>query len=133
MAQTSLNPFLKKHSMTFVKKQLTLLIFIATLSFTSIHTSEEYPTISIPAPELGGTSNFIFNLVDQTQGSSNPCPHDEVQLLTENKTRLFLNNPMVIDFLKNKPQMFVVIRKSTRKELKEDQSQRFQADIRNFL
>lgn len=119
--------------MNFIKKQLTLLTFIVTIVSIPIYPSERYQKISIPAPELGGTSTFVFNLVDKTQETSSPCSSHEIQALTESKARLFLNNPMVIDFLANKPQMFVVIRKSTREELREKPSQRFQADIRNFL
>ena len=119
--------------MNFIKKQISLFAFIAIVFSTLTYTSENYPTISIPAPELGGTSIFVFNLVDKTKNTSNPCSYNEIQTLTANKARLFFNNPMVVDFLQNKPQMFVVIRKSKRKELQEDPSQRFQADIRNFL
>jgi hypothetical protein len=112
--------------MSFIKKQFTLFVFIATALSTSIHASSFYSTMTMPAPQLGGTRNLMLTIINITL-----CPNETAQKLAEKEAKIALNNPYFI-YLARKNNNYgasAIIMPSTKSELLKNPSEKFQAHI----
>jgi hypothetical protein len=125
----------------FIKPHQLFMLMLA-LSSISIDASlankknpiepKKYLGVVMPAPELGGTSNLFFTMINNTKSktSFHHCSDDDAQNLAINGMRQLMSNPSFLNQIKqHKPRMLATIRHVTFLEFLINPNEKFAIDI----